>query len=522
MQLSRRSFLRAAGASAALAGIPALAACGAPADAASPRLVTSFAGTGPLGAPDPHRVWRPVDRARAAAVADTLLVWDQDMTPRPHLAASAAPDRTGTRWRIRLRDAAAHDGRPLAPADVLASLRRVLDPATGATAAPLLAHLDLTASRAVSATEVELVLGRPDFLFALALAAPGTGIVRGGRGDVPVGTGAFRFLPGSPDALYRHDGHWAGRPPAPAVEFLVDDDEENRYQSLVDGYVHWAHDLFPHSARRLLGRTGTTVLPAPGSVTRFLDTGPGPLAEPRLREAVRLGIDRVELVRQILLDLGQPGDDLFGAGLAHHPGGLAPVVRDVARARELVVAAGADGARVPLFFDPFDPMSRPTADLVVEQLAAVGLRCEPREPEPPDVEPTPGIRFRRAAAQPIPLYLQAVAAAPWVPGDDTAGDTGDDTATDGAAGPETGGATGSGDAAGGRPDVRALLAVAARAPDEARRTDALRRAQLLLRTDATAWSVGDEHVGVTADLSGVGPARPDTGTWARFHRARLG
>ncbi|MYW75975.1 ABC transporter substrate-binding protein, partial [Pseudonocardia sp. SID8383] len=71
-------------------------------------------------------------------------------------------------------------------------------------------------------------------------------------------------------------------------------------------------------------------------------------------------------------------------------------------------------------------------------------------------------------------------------------------------------------------DVRALLAVAARAPDEARRTDALRRAQLLLRTDATAWSVGDEHVGVTADLSGVGPARPDTGTWARFHRARLG
>ncbi|ALE81703.1 hypothetical protein XF36_00055 [Pseudonocardia sp. HH130629-09] len=448
------------------------------------------------------------------------------MTVRPHLAASVGPDRTGTRWRVRLREAVAHDGRPITAADALASLRRVADPDTAATAGPLLANLDTTASRALSATELELVLATPDFLFPLVLGAPGTGIVRAGRGDRPVGTGAFRFLPGSQDALYRHDGHWLGRPPSPAVEFVVDDDEEERYQSLVDGYVAYAHDLFPHSARRLLGRTGTTVVSAPGSATRFLDlSGPtgartpstgdpaSPFADPRLREAVRLGIDRDELVRDILLDLAVPGDDLFGPGLAHHPDGVPPVVRDVARARELVVAAGADGLRVPLLFDPFDPMSRPAADLVVEQLGAIGLRAEPREPDTPDVEPTPGIRFRRSVAQPVPLYLRAAAgldagADPQPPDSPTR----DGTAPDGA------GST----IPPGRADVRALLATATRSPDGARRADALRRAQLLLRDGGTAWSSGDEHVGISADVTGIEPARPDTGTWARFHRARWG
>lgn len=59
-------------------------------------------------------------------------------------------------------------------------------------------------------------------------------------------------------------------------------------------------------------------------------------------------------------------------------------------------------------------------------------------------------------------------------------------------------------------------------PDEAHRVEALRRAQLLLRDRSTVWSSGDEHVGVSADLTGVEPARPDTATWARFHRLRMG
>lgn len=511
MPLSRRSFLHATGTAAALAGIPALAACGAPADAAVPRLTVAFAGVGPLGVPDPHIVGRPVDRARAAAVADTLLVWGQDMRPEPHLAASVTPDPTGTRWRVRLREALAHDGRPITSADVLASLRRILAPSTGATAAPLLSHVDLTASRAVSPTELEIALGTPDFLFPLALGAPGTAIVRDGRGDVPVGTGAFRTAGGDPAVLARHDAHWLGAAPSQEVQFLVDDNEENRYQSLLDGHVAYAHDLFPHSVRRILGRVATAVVSTPGSATRFLEF-PGPtqagglLADPRLHEAVRLGIDRDELVRTVLLDLGSPGDDLFGPGLAHHPAGVPPVVPDVGRARELVAAAGAGGTTVPLLFDPFDPLSRPAATIITEQFEVLGLRADPREPDAPGADPTPGLRFRRVPAHPIPLHLRAAATALA-----NGGDGGDVSA-----------GTVAGAAFPGRSGLAPLLATAARTADGTVRDEALHRAQLLLRDTATAWSDGDEHVGISADLTGVEPARPDTGTWARFHRVRWG
>ncbi|MEQ3550322.1 ABC transporter substrate-binding protein [Pseudonocardia nematodicida] len=511
--LSRRSFLRATGAAAALAGIPALAACGAPADTVAPRLRVAFAGAGPLAVPDPHLVPRAVDRARAVAVADTLMAWAPDMSAVPHLAESVEPDPTGTVWRVRLRPAVAHDGAPLTAADALASLTRVADPASGATAAPLLANVDLTASRAVSPTELELVLGAPDFLFPLVLGAPGTGVVRDGRGDRPVGSGAFRVDDTAPEILRRHDGHWDGPAASSELEFLVDDDEEQRYQSLIDGHVAYAHDLFPHSVRRMLSRIAVEVLSAPGSASRFLETGSGPpgavgrgdlggpedgapdgpatpFDDPRLREAVRLGIDREVLVRRVLLDLGDPGDDLYGPGLAHHPDGLAPVERDVARARELVGAAGVGDAVVPLRLDPFDPLSNLAAPLVAEQLDEIGLRTEIRLPDDPDA--AGGLAFRKVGAQPIPLHLRGIAQPP----------------AEAEQAPRT--------------DVAELLATAAGTPEDAVRADALRRAQVLLRDSTTAWSDCPEHVGISADLTGVEAARPDTAAWARFHRARLG
>ncbi|MFP5069545.1 ABC transporter substrate-binding protein [Pseudonocardia nantongensis] len=512
MPPSRRTFLRATGAAAALAAVPALAACGAPADAGAPRLRVAFPGRGPLGVPDAHVVPQVIDRARAVAVAETLTVWTAEMGVGPGLAETVEPDATGTRWRVRLAPATCHDGRPITADDVLASLGRIV---AGGTAAPFLAGVDPARTRALSASELEIGLTAPDFLFPLALGAPGTGIVRDGRGAAPVGTGPFRVVPGTPDVLARHDGYRGGPPPSSELEFVAQDDEEQRYQDLIAGRIAWAHDLFPHSARRIASRVAVSLLRAPGSVNRLLDlrTDRPPFDDPRLREAVRITVNRDELVRRVLLDLGSPGDDFYGPGLREHVGGAA-VLRDPERARELVDAAGARDTEFEVWFE--DPLSRPAMPLLVEQLDAIGLRALPRDPNPPDdakdrtgpgsgaasgvgagagmslrpTTDTPAMAFRRVDSVPVPLYLAVSAAGT--------------------------------PATAPSPEVAALLAGAKRSADPDVRSDALRRAQVILRGSTTVWAVGDELTGAAADLTGATAARPDTDRWARFDRARLG
>ncbi|MET0189660.1 MAG: ABC transporter substrate-binding protein, partial [Pseudonocardia sediminis] len=345
-RVSRRAVL--AGALGTAVALP-LAACGGATGGGEP-LRVAFAAGGSRESLDPHVLPLYVDQARAKACFDTLTGWSQEMTAEPRLAESFEPDATGRRWRIRLRSTRFHDGRPLTSADVLHSFRRIVDPATTGVAAALFRDLDLTASRAVSDTELELVLGSPNFLFPLSWGAPGTEIVPQGTTDFtrPVGTGAFRFVsftPGGPARYAANEAYWAGPPPSPELEFVPIDDEDARLGALLSGQVAYAHDLRAAGAARLEGDGRTRALSAPSAVSQFLalKVDRPPFSDPRLREAVRLGIDREALVRVVLLGRGLPGNDMFGRGLQYYPSSVPQVTRDVARARDLVREAGADG-----------------------------------------------------------------------------------------------------------------------------------------------------------------------------------
>ena len=156
--VSRRRVL--AGAAALAAGTFA-AACGSGATSPSgDRLRVAFAAGGARENLDPHLLPQFVDQARARACFDTLAGWSQQMGAEPRLAESWESDTTGSRWRVRLRDNRFHDGRPLTSADVLYTLRRITTKATAGSAAAAFSGVDHAASRAISAREVEIVLGR--------------------------------------------------------------------------------------------------------------------------------------------------------------------------------------------------------------------------------------------------------------------------------------------------------------------------------------------------------------------------
>ncbi|SFM59948.1 peptide/nickel transport system substrate-binding protein [Pseudonocardia ammonioxydans] len=502
--LSRRGFLAAAGLGAA--GL-ALAGCGTGPGSGGDRLRVAFAAGGSRESLDPHVLPLYVDQARAKACFDTLTGWSQDMTPQPRLAESWESDAAGRRWRIRLRPAPFHDGRTLTADDVLYSFRRITDPATTAIAAALFRDLDLTASRAVSPTELELVLNRPNFLFPLAWGAPGTEIVQQNATgfDAPVGTGPFRFTsftPGGPALYTAFDGHWDGRPATGELEFLPVDDEEARIGALLSGQVAYAHDLTPAGAARLDGDDRVAALSAPASAHQFLvlRVDRPPFDDARLREAVRLGIDRDELVRVALLGRGRVGNDMFGQGLRYYPD-EPQVVRDVERARALVTEAGAQGLAVELQTSGADPNFDAATAVVARQLAEVGLRVTARALPSENYFST--IRKQGVFSQnstgslPIPDYIgrRMLTSTP------------------------TYDFTGYRD-----PEIDRLYYAATGTADEAARTESFHRVLQRLRAHSggLVWGVRDWNVGVAAGVSGIAPARPNTFAWANFARARLG
>ncbi|WP_020498982.1 ABC transporter substrate-binding protein [Sciscionella marina] len=448
-----------------------------------------------------------VDQARARACFDTLAGWSQQMTAEPRLAESWEVDKTGTRWLIRLRDTKFHDGRPLSPADVLYSLRRITDPGTAGSAAAEFSGVDHSASRAVAQREVEIVLSGPNFLFPLALAAPGAEIVPAGTTDFtrPVGCGPFRYVsfhPGGPALYSAYEGYWDGRPPSHELEFVPINDENARVGALLSGQVAYADNLRASSAAQLEGDSRARVLSAPASSYQNmpLKVDRPPFDDARLVEAVRSGLDREALVRVVLLGRGEVGNDLYGHGLQYYAN-LPRVTRDVDRARSLVAEAGAKGRGIELQTSGSDPNYEPAATLIAEQLGEIGLKVTPRI-LPPDgyyaaIQRQGVASVSSTGALPLPDYVGRRLVS-----------TASNYNFTGYRNPE----------------IDQLYAKAISSPDEGTRAALFSRVQELVRTESgmLVWASADWSTGVAAGLRGMQAAKPNTDRWARFDKARLG
>lgn len=492
---------------AALAALGAAALVSGCSGRTDSRLRAAFVTSGSTESLDPHTGVQFVDQARAKALFDTLVTYRDDMSVRPRLAETWDSDPSGRRWRIRLRPATFHDGRPVTADDVLFTFRRIADPRTAAASAPLLGTVDFAASRALSPRDVELVLTAPNFEFPAVWGAPSTEIVPAGTTDFsrPVGSGPFRlvsFDPGATSVFRRWDGHWDTVPTVDEIEFVPIDDEQARVNALLSGQVDYAHDLSAPSAARLRDERRVRLLDAPRSVMQAvsLRVDRPPFSDPRLRAAVLAGVDREALVRVALDGRGEIGNDLFGKGLRGYASGIGQRVRDVGLARSLVTAAGARSTAVALETSGVDPSFEPAAALIAEQLGEIGLTVTPnvRAASSYFTEiKTKGVAAHtRTATLPLATFLEQ-------------------RMRSGSASNVTGFSS---------PAFDSLLDRAAGTRDEAERLRLLAEAQSIARDGSglLVWGFSNWVVGVSNRVHGLRAAPPNSVDWARFDRARLG
>lgn len=343
-----------------------------------------------LSLPDPHDCTDDVDEiALLRAVYDTLVARvPEGFAPR--LAQSWSVSRDALAWRLRLRPGLIfHDGSPCDSDAVRLSLLRMARPDRGAVLgaggvfARYLAGAEIAAEDALT-LRVRFDEPMADFLDILAqayVAAPSS-LAALDRGvlDAPVGSGPFRFARATPREILarRFDAHAAG--PAPRFYEIVwraEPDPARRLAGLLEGRAQIAAGLDLAQSRALepAGATRVETL-SPVCVAFMMDCARGPLADPRLRRALDLALDRDAMAR---IGGGRPLEGVLSPlHLGHAPGGAPD--RDLARARALIEEAGAaEGLRLTLDCPTTMPDAAPAlARALAEQLAPVGVSLDIR------------------------------------------------------------------------------------------------------------------------------------------------
>lgn len=306
-----------------------------------------------------------------------------DLGIQPALAARwETPEETV--WHFELREGTSfHDGTPLTAASVVEGLERVrADPTS-----PARSWLSSVAAlEAPSPSRVVVLTRWPDPLLLHHLAQIPIALGRTGEevNARACGTGPFRMArrdAGGGLLLEAFAGWKGARPAVRRARFVVVPEGAPTLTALREARIDLA------ALPLTIEAAGALPFPteeAHGLTTMFLWIGSlgtpsrNPLADVRVRRAIDLALDR----RAIGLRATGRADAAAGAlvlpAIFGYQPDLARTAHDPAAARGLLAEAGhRGGLTLPLVFRDAT-LARRSAEVVAEQLAAVGIRTRPR------------------------------------------------------------------------------------------------------------------------------------------------
>jgi peptide/nickel transport system substrate-binding protein len=265
--ISRREALVALGIGASFAG--ALITGAGEALAQAPKKggkirVAGF-GTSTADTLDPAKQSYSTDYCRCTMFYNGLTELDDRLNPKLALAVSVEHDEA-TVWTIKLRKGVQfHDGKELTSEDVVFSLKRHHDPATGSKAKALADQMKEIV--ATSTHEVKITLASPNADFPVVLGIHHFLIAQAGTTDFSkgIGTGPFtckEFTPGVRSIAVRNGNYWkqAAGPYLDEIEFFGIPDVGARVNALLAGDVQLIGNVNPASTKLILANKGFSIL----------------------------------------------------------------------------------------------------------------------------------------------------------------------------------------------------------------------------------------------------------------------
>lgn len=382
-------------------------------------VVTTPAGTEPVdevvwglptGEPtgfDPIYAGASSEMTTVANMCESLLVVEPDFSIGAGLATSVE-FTDDTTLVIDLRENVSFwDGQPMTADDVVFSLNRAADPSTGSYYA---GAFRLTESiEKTGPLQVTVHLSAPDAQLRNALAGPAGSVVQAkftqqaGRafGTAEGGvmcTGPYEFVTwntGENIVMKANPDYWGGEPLVGQITLQFIADTATLTSALRSGEIDGAYDLPVSTAVALQGGDSGTVYRGPS--TASLSFGPttdkGPAANPRVREALDLAIDKQGLIDSVLRGLGttqrtftaplawsgDPAADIYQEGYDALPENDE---QDLERAKQLIEEAGVGDTTLVMAIPAGASTETQAATVVQAAAKSIGVNLELRTLQP--------------------------------------------------------------------------------------------------------------------------------------------
>jgi peptide/nickel transport system substrate-binding protein len=402
--VSRRQFFVGAGGAAALA---ALAACGSGNSNTNSTSATDTgagSGGGANGKPkrggnfrlgvtgggakdifDGQNIITKPDQARLVSAFETLLTFDESFKLTNDGLAESVTQDNPKQYTIKLHKGIEfQNGKTLTADDVIYSLQRIGTKANGLTGYAATATMDIKGMKKMDKYTVRLPMLTADSTVPQTLASYTFGIVPVGyktfNGDASaqVGTGPYKlksFNPGQQSVSERTPNYWrSGEPYFDQVTITDFADPTAQVNALLGGQIDAMTDLPPsqvqlvksHSMNALISKTG-------GWLPLCMAVDMPPFNDNRVRQAMRLIVDRQAMIEQVASGYGFVANDVYSPFDEGYDSSLPQRQQDIPQAKSLLKAAGQDGMTIDLHTTNGASGMIPTATVFATQAKAAGI-----------------------------------------------------------------------------------------------------------------------------------------------------
>ena len=394
MTLSRRELLAGAG-GVLLAGTAA--ACGSSSSTSSTtttttppgslkrggnfRLAVTGGGSGDII--DGQSIKTKPDQARLVAGWETLRYYDENYKLQNLLADEVTQEKPD-QWTIRIKSGIEfHNGKPFTADDVIYSFQRILDPSQGLFGAAGLSSVDPKNIQKMDAHTVRLNLTQADSTIDDQLGQYYNGMVPKGyttKNSLKyIGTGPFKvqsFVPGQQSVHTRNPHYWQhGQPYFDQVTITDYDNVTAQTNALLAGQADAMTDVPFAQIGTVQSNGGLSILVSQGAgwLPLCMAIDMPPFNDNRVRQAMRLLVDREAMLTQVLSGYGRIANDLYSPFDPCFDSSIPQREPDPEKAKSLLKAAGVSGASFDLHTTNGAGGMVDSANVFAAQAAAQGI-----------------------------------------------------------------------------------------------------------------------------------------------------